>query len=115
MSQEPAPEGQGAPVTALNWQDPPGNRWAFWHVADIVPTYLVSRGDGPVRPLPPSGATPTCSRSRYPDGPRSGPPAATTVGEVLGDTYTDAYLVLQDGSSSPSGTARWARRTGRTR
>ena len=32
MSQEPAPEGQGAPVTALNWQEPPGNRWAFWHV-----------------------------------------------------------------------------------
>ncbi len=54
MSQEPAPEGQGAPVTALNWQEPPGNRWAFWHVADILPTYLVSRGDGPVLPLPPS-------------------------------------------------------------
>ena len=52
MSQEPAPEAQGAPVTALNWQEPPGNRWAFWHVADILPTHLVSRGAGPVRPLP---------------------------------------------------------------
>jgi CubicO group peptidase (beta-lactamase class C family) len=25
------------------------------------------------------------------------PPSASTVGDVLGDTYTDAYLVLQDG------------------
>jgi hypothetical protein len=66
MSQEPAPEGQGAPVTALNWQEPPGNRWAFWHVADILPTHLVSRGAGPVRPLPLSArcsTTPTPTRT----------------------------------------------------
>ena len=93
MSQEPAPEGQGAPVTALNWQEPPGNRWAFWHVADILPTQLVSRGDGPVRPLPLSAAS--ADLLAVPVARADGP--ATTVGEVLGDTYTDAYLVLQDG------------------
>ena len=49
MSQEPAPEVQGVPVTALNWQDPPANRWAFWHVGDLLPTYRVSRGDGQAR------------------------------------------------------------------
>jgi len=93
MSQEPAPEAQGAAVTALNWQEPPGNRWAFWHVADILPTHLVSRGTGPVRPLPLSGAdadllTVPAARADQ---------SSTTVGEVLGDTYTDAYVVLQDG------------------
>ena len=49
------------PVTALNWQDPPANRWAFWHVGDLLPTYRVPRGDGaPGRCLPPA-AGPTCS------------------------------------------------------
>jgi len=94
MSQEPGPESQDAPATALNWQDPPANRWAFWHVADILPTYPVSRGDGPARPLPPSGtaaadllAIPVTRTGQSPG----------TVGEVMADTHTDAYLVLQDG------------------
>ena len=52
MSQEPGPEVQGVPVTARNWQDPPVNRWAYWHVDEILPTYRVSRGDGPARELP---------------------------------------------------------------
>ena len=47
MSQEPGPEVQGVPVTARNWQDPPVNRWSYWHVDDILPTYRVPRGDGP--------------------------------------------------------------------
>jgi hypothetical protein len=58
MSQEPAPEVQGVPVTALNWQDPPANRWAFWHVGDLLPTYRVPRGDGAPRPLPAAAARP---------------------------------------------------------
>ncbi|HEY1322660.1 MAG TPA: serine hydrolase [Streptosporangiaceae bacterium] len=108
MSQEPAPEVQGTPVTARNWQDPPFNRWAFWHVSDILPTYRVPRGDGQVRPLPAasvrpdllavpvtrvdrSAGTPSAST------PSASTPSASTVGGVLEDTYTDAYLVLQDG------------------
>ena len=94
MSQEPGPEVQGVPVTVRNWQDPPVNRWAYWHVGEILPTYRVSRGDGPVRELPrrPSAAGDllaiTVTRA---DG------SAGTVDEVLADTFTDAYLVLQDG------------------
>ena len=115
MSQEPDPEVQGVPVTARNWQDPPVNRWAFWHIGDILPTYRVARGDGPARDLPaapvvdgrPSDDGPTGDRPS--DGPaedRAGLLAVPvtragqsvgTVGEVLADTYTDAYLVLQDG------------------
>ena len=53
---ERGPEDPGAPVTAYNWQDPPFNRWAFWHVGDVLPTYPVARGDGPARALPASGA-----------------------------------------------------------
>jgi CubicO group peptidase (beta-lactamase class C family) len=94
MSQEPGPEVPDAPVTALNWQDPPANRWAFWHVGEILPTYLVSRGHGPVRPLPPSG-TAAADLLAAPVTRADG--AAGTAGEVLDDTYTDAYLVLQDG------------------
>ena len=45
-------EVQGVPVTARNWQDPPLNRWAFWHAAEILPTHRVSCGHGPARALP---------------------------------------------------------------
>ena len=98
MSQEPAPEVQGVPVTARNWQDPPFNRWAFWHVGDLLPTYRVPRGDGQVRPLPAAGrpdllSVPVTRMDRTP-----APPLTGTVGDVLDDTYTDAYLVLQDGA-----------------
>ena len=91
MSQEPAPESQDAPVTTLNWQDPPANRWAFWRVGDILPTYPVSHGDGPARPLPPSG-TAAADLLAIPVN-RTGR-SAGTVGDVLDDTYTDAYVVL---------------------
>ena len=94
MSQEPAPEVQGVPVTARNWQDPPVSRWAFWHVGDVLPTYRVPRGDGQVRPLPAAAAQP--GLLSVPVTRADG--TAGTVGDVLGDTCTDAYLVLQDGA-----------------
>jgi len=99
VSQEPAPEVQDVPVTARNWQDPPGNRWAFWHVGDILPTYRVPRGDGTPRPLPAAAARPdvlSVPVTRMERTPETS--SASTVGDVLGDTYTDAYLVLQDGA-----------------
>ncbi|HVQ89464.1 MAG TPA: hypothetical protein VMU51_00385, partial [Mycobacteriales bacterium] len=99
MSQEPAPEVQGVPVTARNWQDPPVNRWAFWHVGDLLPTYRVPRGEGAPRPLPAAAARPDLLSVPVTRMDRtSGSPSGSTVGDVLGDTYTDAYLVLQDGA-----------------
>ena len=94
MSQEPGPEFPGAPVTALNWQDPPANRWAFWHVGEILPTYPVSRGDGSPRPLTSSPA-PAADLLAVPVTRTDR--STGSVGEVMADTYTDAYLVLQDG------------------
>ena len=35
-----------------SWQIGPHNRWAYQHVDELVPTVVVSRGDGPVRELP---------------------------------------------------------------
>jgi CubicO group peptidase (beta-lactamase class C family) len=83
----------GALVTAANWQDPPFNRWGYWHVREILPTQLVSRGDGPVRGLPArSGSSDIGSieLTRIDGSPG-------TVAEVLDDSFTDAYVVLQDG------------------
>src|SRR5580704_794917 len=93
MSLEPEPEVAGAPVTAYNWQDPPFNRWAFWHVDEILPTYQVSRGDGPARVLPASAAG--LDLFGLPIARLDG--STGTAGEVLADTFTDAYVVLQDG------------------
>jgi CubicO group peptidase (beta-lactamase class C family) len=94
MSVEPGPQVPGIPVTARNWQDPPVNRWAYWHVRDILPTYQVPRGDGPPRALLASATPadlPAIEVTRV-DG------SAGTVDEVLADTFTDAYVVLQDAS-----------------
>jgi CubicO group peptidase (beta-lactamase class C family) len=93
MSLERDPEAAGESVTAYNWQDPPVNRWAFWHVGDVLPTYQVSRGDGPARVLPASAAA--LDLSGLPVTRLDG--SAGTAGEVLADTFTDAYAVLQDG------------------
>ncbi len=93
MPPERGLEVQGVPVTAANWQDPPVNRWAFWHVPEILPTYRVSRGRGPVRRLPESAATADLAAIAVTRADGS----AGTVGDVLADTFTDAYVVLQDG------------------
>src|SRR5439155_20471211 len=65
----------------------------------ILPTYRVPRGDGAPRPLPAADARPDLLSVPVTRMDRSsGPPVTSTVGDVLGDTYTDAYLVLQDGA-----------------
>ena len=93
MSLEPGPEVPGAPVIAYNWQDPPFNRWAFWHVGEILPTYPVSRGEGPARSLPAAAAGPDLSGVAI--GRLDG--SVSTAEDVLAGTFTDAYAVLQDG------------------
>ncbi|MGD0608991.1 MAG: serine hydrolase [Streptosporangiaceae bacterium] len=93
------PGGPEVPVTARNWQDPPYNRWAYWHVAEILPTYRVARGPGPARALPKLAAPKPAATH---DGLLEAAVArldgsADTVAGVLAGTFTDAYLVLQDG------------------
>lgn len=85
--------GLPAAVTLENWQDPPFNRSAFWQTRELLPTHRVDRGSGPVRDLPvrASGPDPLTVAVVRADG------SEATVGAVLADTYTDAYVLLQDG------------------
>jgi CubicO group peptidase (beta-lactamase class C family) len=91
------PEVQGVPVTPENWEEPPVNRWTFWHTAEILPAYRISRGRAPARPLVDSPSSADLLSIGVPrtGGTQSG--TESTVGGVLADTFTDAYVVLQDG------------------
>lgn len=91
VGEGPAREGA---VSAYNWRLPPYNRWAFWHVADILPTTPVAPATTS-RPLRQSGdgATDPLAHSLVRvDGTES------TIREVLADTYTDAFVVVHDGA-----------------
>jgi len=93
MSLEVGLPALAAAVTAGNWQDPPFNRWAYWHVREILPTYLVSRGIGAPSRLSTAASTADLlgiELTRTAGG-------AGTVGEVFSDTFTDAYVVLHEG------------------
>src|SRR5258708_38961412 len=100
MSRGPGPEVQGVRVTARNWQDPPGNRWAYWHVAELLPAYQGSRGDGPARPLPVSAAAEDHAGLPAAPVPRAGqsatPGPISTAADAPADPHTDAYLVLPE-------------------
>jgi CubicO group peptidase (beta-lactamase class C family) len=87
------PPTRDAGVSAANWMDAPYNRWSMWHVREISPTQLVSRGTGPALALPDRAApldldAVTVTRV---DG------SAGTVRDVLDGTFTDAFAVLQGG------------------
>ena len=65
-------------VTLDNWQDNPGNRWAFQHVDELMTTATLSRGGGPVMDL---------SSNEI--------PLTREVDEFLQRTSTDGFLVLR--------------------
>jgi CubicO group peptidase (beta-lactamase class C family) len=78
-------------VTLANWQEPPFNRWAFQHVAELIPTARIPRGDGPVWGLR--------QEERDLSGlsiDRNGD--AVSLGGFLEQTYTDGILVLRGGT-----------------
>src|SRR5262245_59950575 len=91
--------GSGEPLrrdpaaSPLNWQEPPHNRWSFWHVRELLPTPRVARGEGPTRPLPraPADADVLAIDVVLHNRTRA------TVGEVFANTFTDAYAVAHRG------------------
>jgi CubicO group peptidase (beta-lactamase class C family) len=74
----------GADLTLANWMQAPYNRLAFQRVGDLVPSVRVA-GAGP-------------AASRWPaSAARDVPPLDASVRDVLDATYTDAFVVLQNG------------------
>lgn len=85
-----SPTPSGTLVTLENWQDPPYLRWAYVHVRELIPTAGISRGDGPVTPLPRAerdldGLEFQIRGERH------------RVGDMLDRTDTDGFLVLHRG------------------
>lgn len=76
------PPSPRAVVTTANWQDPPFNRWAFWHTRELLPTQRIAAAARAPRPLVPM---------------TNPPDLKAIVGDVLARSFTDAWLVLQDG------------------
>ena len=77
-------------VTIASWQEGPWNRWAFQHVSELVPSAVVSRGDGPVLPL-------VAAPEDLAEIPLDGVGSTSTLGAFQQETYTDGFLVLKDG------------------
>ncbi|OBF92617.1 hydrolase [Mycobacterium sp. 852002-51163_SCH5372311] len=81
-----------AGISLDNWLSAPYSHWSFQHVADFVPTAVISRGTGPVATLPAASAEPAEVRVTSTDG------VATTVGAVMTATATDGWAVAYRGS-----------------
>jgi CubicO group peptidase (beta-lactamase class C family) len=85
------PFGSDRLVTLENWQDPPGNRWAFQHVRELIPTARIKRGGGTCWELPRASRDVLGLDVVLGDGNRA------TVGQILAATQTDGFLVLHRG------------------
>ncbi len=81
----------GPGVTLANWRTAEFLRWSFQHSREFLPTARVAR-DGAVSELP--RALGTLADVSLTDG-NSGP---TTVGAVIAGTYTDGFLLMNDGA-----------------
>jgi CubicO group peptidase (beta-lactamase class C family) len=78
-------------VTLSNWQRAPFNRWAFRHLAQIVPSARVERGEGPVLELPPGPLAIDDVRFQTQDG------GLRSLGGFLSATSTDGFIALRRG------------------
>lgn len=82
-------------VTLDNWQSASHLHWTFQHVADFLPTAVISRGAGPVAELPPApDELPRISEIPLYDNTNG---RQTTVGDVMAATATDGWIVTHHG------------------
>jgi CubicO group peptidase (beta-lactamase class C family) len=79
-------------VTLDNWQSAAHLHWTFQHVADFLPTAVISRGSGPVAEL---GSAPTELSDIALYDKTNG--RRTTVGDVMAATATDGWIVIHRG------------------
>jgi len=80
------------PFNADNWGYPPHNRTSFQHVQQLFPTTRIRRGSIPGQPMPESPQDITGLTYQSAEG------NSRTVGQMLDDTFTDAFLVAKRGS-----------------
>lgn len=78
-------------VTLANWMDPPHNRWAFHHVADLTKTIPISNYGGFVSALPRRPHDLDNISFTALDG------SVTNWSRHLNETYCDAVCVIHDG------------------
>lgn len=78
-------------ISLANWQSAPHLHWSFQHVAELLPTATISRGAGPVAPLPAAQSDVSAIAVTLPDG------APSTVGQVMAATATDGWIVTHRG------------------
>lgn len=76
----------------IDWDRPPWNRWTFQNVRQILPTAEVWRGPGAVRALERQER----DLDRLPV--KSSASKASTLAELLDETYTDGFLVIKNGA-----------------
>src|SRR6187455_1456345 len=79
-------------VTLDNWQSAAQLHWTFQHIAEFLPTAVISRGTGPVAEWT-NAPTDVAEIPLY-DRTNG---ANTTVGAVMAATVTDGWMVTQHG------------------
>ncbi|MBT3427872.1 MAG: serine hydrolase [Gammaproteobacteria bacterium] len=78
-------------ITTENWASPPQNRKSFQQVQSLFPTRRLKRGPGPITQL----NRQTQELLALPYNAYSG---QRSLQQMLDNTYTDAFLVMKDGS-----------------
>jgi hypothetical protein len=78
-------------ITLANWRTHPHSRWSFQNACEMVPSAIISHGDGERPPAPP---LPGLLNDILLEDPAGGRAAA---GDVLARRHTDSLLVLRDG------------------
>lgn len=78
-------------VTLANWMAPPFNRWSLQHLPQILPTATVYRGNGAVAEL--RSRKSGLGALRF----ESATDETLSISEWLAASYTDGFIVMQDG------------------
>lgn len=81
----------GRVVDMSKWDKGEDCRWAFQHISEIIPTANISRGTGAPSELRRSPQDLSSMAFKTKDGKRM------TVKDMLDSTFTDGFIVLQDG------------------
>lgn len=92
----PAPTAREPGTNGDNWLDAPYSAWAMWHLDDFAVHATITRGQDPIRELPRREPEFDLGAVDVPGGLYEG--EATTVGDLVAATDTDAFLVVHDGA-----------------